>query len=549
MKKLPQLSILFITMLLLASCGSDSGGPNPEITSIQPDSGPPGTSVTIEGKGFRPKGEMSVSFGGIAAPLVSATEDQIQTEVPKGLSEGSVPVEVSVEGAMASGPSFMVEAKAPGISSLEPDSGTVGTEVMIRGMNFSSSASEVSISFDGTAAQVKDANEDKLITEVPEGASDGPVEVVIKQKSTTGPKFDVITDGTLEVLTKTTGKSLDDDGFGLDVGMTHYELENNDTLYVPDLEEGEYTPKLSGISNNCSTDEKASKLINISAGDTTSVDFKVSCKAAAKNRVAFVRKSNGSNDIFLMDPDGSNVEQLTIKPSNDIDPAISHDGTKIAFISDRDGNHDLYIMDYDGSGIQKVVGTPGFTSRPMWSPNDVKLIFANRQNGDYEVHITNLNESGMEQLTDNKVDDYYPDWSPDGNTIAFNSDRDGDIEVYTMKTDGTGIKQVTDNDASDFIPSWSPDGSKLSFASDRDGDYEIYTISSDGTDLLKVTDNSAFEIKAAWSPDGSKLVFESLMDGNERNIFLKNADGTGSAENLTNNPSLFEGSAYWSPVK
>ncbi|MDZ7682282.1 MAG: IPT/TIG domain-containing protein [Fodinibius sp.] len=114
MNKLLQLSILFITMLLLASCGSDSGGPNPEITRVQPESGPPGTSVTIAGKGFRPKGDMSVTFGGTAATLTSATEDQIQTEVPEGLSEGSAPVEVSVEGVTASGPSFMVEAKAPG---------------------------------------------------------------------------------------------------------------------------------------------------------------------------------------------------------------------------------------------------------------------------------------------------------------------------------------------------------------------------------------------------------------------------------------------------
>ncbi|NIT60725.1 MAG: hypothetical protein GWN00_32335, partial [Aliifodinibius sp.] len=91
MKKLLQLSTLFITMLLLASCGSDSGGPNPEVTSVQPESGPPGTSVTIAGKGFRPKGEMSVTFGGTAATLISATEDQIQTEVPESLAEGSAP--------------------------------------------------------------------------------------------------------------------------------------------------------------------------------------------------------------------------------------------------------------------------------------------------------------------------------------------------------------------------------------------------------------------------------------------------------------------------
>ncbi|WP_171032837.1 IPT/TIG domain-containing protein [Fodinibius saliphilus] len=176
----------------LTSCGGGGNGmPNPEITGIQPDSGPPGTLVTISGKGFSAeKTSNAITIGGEAAPVESATESQLKTKVPKGASSG--PVKVTVGGETVSGPQFTVEAKAPGISSIKPDSGIVGTEVTIEGMNFSTNSSDITITFNGTAAPVNDASKDRLITKVPDNASDGPVKVTVKQKSATGPDFDVL---------------------------------------------------------------------------------------------------------------------------------------------------------------------------------------------------------------------------------------------------------------------------------------------------------------------------------------------------------------------
>lgn len=86
----------------------------------------------------------------------------------------------------------------------------------------------------------------------------------------------------------------------------------------------------------------------------------------ASNRPA----ADGSTDfeIYAMDADGGNVEQLTdnapmvgedgvtLTDINDLDPAVSPDGTKIAFTSNRpaaDGSTDneLYVMAMDGSDL------------------------------------------------------------------------------------------------------------------------------------------------------------------------------------------------------
>jgi Tol biopolymer transport system component len=67
--------------------------------------------------------------------------------------------------------------------------------------------------------------------------------------------------------------------------------------------------------------------------------------------------------ILQIDPDGKHLKQLTRPGSaHDEDPAYSPDGTKIVFASDRGGAvgaMDIYIMNPDGSDVQRI--TTGLT--------------------------------------------------------------------------------------------------------------------------------------------------------------------------------------------
>ncbi len=59
----------------------------------------------------------------------------------------------------------------------------------------------------------------------------------------------------------------------------------------------------------------------------------------APSRIAFERSMQGVDpaDIYLMNPDGSHVVNLTNHPADDRMPAWSPDATMISFWSDRDG--------------------------------------------------------------------------------------------------------------------------------------------------------------------------------------------------------------------
>ncbi len=550
MKRPIQLLILLITLFLI-SCGGDNGTPNPAIDGIQPESGPPGTMVTINGSGFSPEAaNNAVTFDGTQAPVNNATESTIETQVPKGLSTGSVQIEVTVGDQTVTGPGFMVEQSAPGISSVEPDSGTAGTKVRITGMNFSSNAAEVDITFDGTNAPVNGAAQDQLMTEVPQGATDGPIEVTVKQKSTTGPDFDVITEGTMEVITSTSGQDQDPDGYTINVdGSASESTGNNDTKYFTKLEEGNHEAELSGIADNCSVLGKNPRNLSITAGDTTSTTFELDCIPVAQNKIAFASNRDGDLEIFTMNADGSDQQNLSNIVSTEYYPAISHDGTKVAYYSTRNTQTgELFVMNVDGSNVQQVTNTAGDPLYYSWSPDDSKILFQDdRGSNNDEIFVINADGSGLTQITDNASFDRYPSWSPDGNKIAFASNRDGDAEIYTINPDGTNLQKLTDNISRDYAPRWSPDGSKIAITTDRDGNDEIYTLDADGSNPQRISNSSASDQFASWSPDGSELVFQTDRDGNSE-VYRINADGSGSPINLTTNSARDE-VPFWSPVQ
>ena len=108
--------------------------PAPVIEKLKPASGPVGTNVKIKGSNFGTSG--TVTFNGTAASPTSWESDKIQVKVPEGATTG--PVVVTVGTQSSAGVTFTVTSAPSGpiISKLKPDSGPVGTEIKIKGLQF-----------------------------------------------------------------------------------------------------------------------------------------------------------------------------------------------------------------------------------------------------------------------------------------------------------------------------------------------------------------------------------------------------------------------------
>ena len=167
--------------------------------------------------------------------------------------------------------------------------------------------------------------------------------------------------------------------------------------------------------------------------------------------------------------------------------------------------YEIYVMDADGGNQQNLTNDPNDDSSPSWSPDGKRIAFESNRDGHfnmpgglpaYEIYVMDADGKNTRRLTNNRKSDWSPSWSPDGERIAFASDRKGDdvnYEIYVMDADGKNQQRLTNNRGDDGAPSWSSDGKRIVFSSDRDRPgqfiFEVYVMDANGGNLQNLTNN------------------------------------------------------------
>ncbi|MFC2064639.1 TIR domain-containing protein [Chloroflexota bacterium] len=263
-------------------------------------------------------------------------------------------------------------------------------------------------------------------------------------------------------------------------------------------------------------------------------------------RIAFYSALSGNDNLWLMEPNGSNLTQLSFNKFGDAFASWSPDGSQIVFNSGRDGDDEIYIMNADGANIRQLTDNDVEDYAPVWSPDGEQIVFFSGRDGDDEIYIMNADGANIQQLTDNDKWDYAPDWSPDGGQIVFVSEFDKDAEIFIMDADGSNLQQLTSNEYYDSSPKWSPDGEQIVFVSDRYGDKEIFVMNNDGTNIMQLTSNNGVSIYPDWAPGGSRIVFASNRDGDDLEIWVMDADGSNQLQITLND--VKDLLPVWSPL-
>jgi Tol biopolymer transport system component len=268
-------------------------------------------------------------------------------------------------------------------------------------------------------------------------------------------------------------------------------------------------------------------------------------------QIAFTRyRFNEGADVFVINPDGSGLRAVTEeqgtfeRPILNSQPDWAPDGSKLAFGSNREGNLEIWLIDLDGTDAEQLTFTspPARNIQPSWSPDGSKLAFVStRGGGGQDVFVMSADGTGVDNLTDSTSADtnyWHPTWSPTGESIAYTrtdtrltpEESVSQSDIWISNPSGEGAVNVTDSPANEYNPSFSPDGSQISFArEDAEGNTDIWIMDvpagpSSGTLTMarmaavsagtKITSHGTAG-QPDWSGSGSAATCMGLQADNE----------------------------------
>jgi Tol biopolymer transport system component len=193
---------------------------------------------------------------------------------------------------------------------------------------------------------------------------------------------------------------------------------------------------------------------------------------------------------------------------NEVNPALSPDGTRLAYAANEGGNWDIWVLQIaTGQKINLTKDYEGDDLSPAWSPAGDWIAFFSQRN-DGGIFIMSALGGPTRQVTVHGGRDSPNSWSPDGTKLVYSTQ----AELFIVPTRGGTPKHIPSPHAA-WRSSWSPDGNRIAYQSYSDSLAGIWTISPDGSDPVVVIEGSGGYWNPIWTNDGKGIFFKSTRGG------------------------------------
>ncbi|MEJ7710241.1 MAG: DPP IV N-terminal domain-containing protein [Pyrinomonadaceae bacterium] len=227
------------------------------------------------------------------------------------------------------------------------------------------------------------------------------------------------------------------------------------------------------------------------------------------NRLVYVSRASGSQDIWTMAADGGEKKQLTTAATRaDVHPTVSKDGRFIVFTSNRQGNSNLWRMNVDGTDPKQLTNGSG-EEFPHLSPDGQTIVYTSTASSKFTLWRTSIEGDTPVQLTDRLSQ--RPAVSPDGRLIAcwYRTDANSPWRIAVLPIaggDALKVFEVPSTQGSSIPLRWTPDNQMIAFVDTRSGVSNIYGQPLEGGSPKQLTDFKSAQIFwFDWSQDGKRL--------------------------------------------
>ena len=281
-------------------------------------------------------------------------------------------------------------------------------------------------------------------------------------------------------------------------------------------------------------------------------------------QIAFASSRLGNSEIYLMEVNGNNLQQVTFTPDfNEDTPRFLADSRYIVYsrepksasevqiVIQSDGTTPvytgIYVTHLNRKVTQELLPLGLGVRVPCLSPDWKHVVYEASRNRNLDLYSLDLSDINLEDLeggtiiptriTDSEADEGNPTFFPDGKRLAFVSagpegtgprrvapGRSKPLhQIYTINIDGSDEKHLNPNPYDCYSPVIAPDGKTIAFVSGRMDDIEIYLMDIDGKNERRITSGIGVSVQPAFSPDGQKLAFVSDRSGTLQ-IYLMSFD-------------------------
>ncbi|MBE0433167.1 PD40 domain-containing protein [candidate division WOR-3 bacterium] len=272
------------------------------------------------------------------------------------------------------------------------------------------------------------------------------------------------------------------------------------------------------------------------------------------NKIYFLsdRGPDTVSNLWRMDLDGKNPEQITFENEDVRFPRISFNGELIAYeCFDEIGTYDVRTgqtrrldifcaQDYKQEPFTIETFT-AHASEFTLSPDEGELAFV--VHGD--IFVMELKE-GMPgkivQVTNTPFVEKDVSWHPRNEMLVYASLEDGDMDIYTIQPQKEEkfsedlifvTEKVLDTGNTEHKPVFSPDGEMIAYFKNHG---ELHVMRQDGTQSRRLCpDNDVLWID--WSPDSKWLAFSRTALGWREDVYVVRADGRQEPVNISNHPN------------